>query len=207
MRITTQIASALALIIAAGTSQAQAISAADIAAMVDERMGSVDEYAELLNDADPDRSLAAMQIMIGIDDAQISRMALQHGLTSTNPAVRRTALKAYFDTAPVLNIFIDGSSLDRERLTGSINQRSGTVDGSGTAFLSYKVGAFDEKEGCYDFHSNANYCLVTLSESNVSVGLWGRWTPLNLNAEGSLVGMVQVDRITPSVPVTIPVKP
>ncbi len=207
MRITTQIASALALIIAAGTSQAQAISAADIAAMVDERMGSVDEYAELLNDADPDRSLAAMQIMIGIDDAQISRMALQHGLTSTNPAVRRAALKAYFDSGPVLNVYIDGSSLDRENLTGYINRQSGTVDASGTAFVSFKVGPFDDKNGCYDFHTSANYCLITLSESNVSIGLWGRWSPLQLNAEGSLVGMVQVDRITPSVPVTIPVKP
>jgi hypothetical protein len=50
----------------------------------------------LLDDPDPDRSLAAMQIMIGLGDPQISRMALQHSLTSTNPAVRRAALKGIF---------------------------------------------------------------------------------------------------------------
>jgi hypothetical protein len=170
-------------------------------------MEAVDEYAALLNNPDPDRSLAAMQLMIGLDDPQVSRMALQYGLTSTSPAVRRAALKAYFDAGPVLDIFIDGSSLDRDNLTSAINQRDGTVDSAGTAFLSYKVGSFDAANGCYDFHSNANYCLITLSETSVGIGLWGRWAPMTLNAEGTLTGMVQVDRLTPSVPISIPVKP
>ncbi len=182
-------------------------SAGDIAALVDQKMDAIDEYSALLNDPDPERSLAAMQLMIGHDDQQVSRMALQHGLTSTSPAVRRAALKAYFDSGPVLNIFIDGSSLDRDNLVTYVNQRGGTVDGDGTAFLSYKVGAFDDNDGCYDFHSNANYCLITLSEASVGIGLWGRWAPLTLNAEGTLTGMVQVDRLTPSVPVSIPVRP
>ncbi len=170
-------------------------------------MDAVDEYAALLNDPDPERSLAAMQLMIGLDDPQVRRMALQHGLTSTSPPVRRAALKAYFDGGPVLDIFIDGSSLDRKSLTSYINQRSGTVNGDGTAFLSYKVGPFDDANGCYDFQSNASYCLITLSETSVGIGLWGRWTPLTLNAEGTLTGMVQVDRLTPSVPISIPVRP
>ncbi|HAR52151.1 MAG TPA: hypothetical protein DCS45_09790 [Roseovarius nubinhibens] len=207
MKLGRFFASVLALFTMVGSGQAQSLSAAEIAAMVDERMGSVDEYAELLNDPDPDRSLAAMQIMIGLEDAQISRMALQHGLTSTSPGVRKAALKAYLDTGPILNIYIDGSSLDRENLTSAINQQSGTVDSSGTAFLSYKVGGFDAENGCYDFHVNASYCLLTLSESNVSMNLWSRWTSMTLNAEGNLVGMLQVANIRPSVPVTVPVKP
>lgn len=196
------------IFLACGTAAtAQSKSAADIAAMVDQRMGAVDEYAALLSDPDPARSLAAMEIMIGLDDPQISRMALQYGLTSTSAPVRKAALKAYFDTGPVLNIYIDGSSLERDHLISAINSRQGTVDDKGIAYLSYKVGAYDDKQSCYDFHSNANYCLITLSENNVGLGLWARWTPLQLNAEGTLVGMVKVDRIEQSVPVTIPVRP
>ncbi|SMY08011.1 HEAT repeat domain-containing protein [Flavimaricola marinus] len=195
-----------ALLCVAGPSWAQT-SAADIAAMVDEKMDAIDEYAALLNDPDPERSLAAMQIMIGLEDEQVSRMALQHGLTSTSPAVRRAALKAYFDSGPVLDIFIDGSSLDLDSFTGSLNNVNGTVDGQGTGFVSHKVGGFDDANGCYDYHASASYCLVTLSESNVAINLWQRWTPLTLNAEGVLTGMVQVGRMTPSVPVSIPVRP
>lgn len=204
MRLFTSVTTAVVALCVPVSAQT---SAADIAALVDQKMDAVDEYAALLNDPDPERSLAAMQLMIGLDDPQVSRMALQHGLTSTSPAVRRAALKAYFDAGPVLDIFIDGSSLDRDNLTSYINQSKGTVDGDGTAFLSYKVGGFDDANGCYDYHTNANYCLVTLSEASVGIGLWGRWTPLKLNAEGTLTGMVQVDRLTPSVPISIPVKP
>ncbi len=185
----------------------QAQTAADIKAMVDEKMGALDEFAALLNDPDPERSLAAMAIMIGHDDAQISRMALQYGLTSTSAPVRKAALKAYFDTGPVLNIYIDGKSLDEAKFNAAITGQSGTVDASGSGFLSVKAGAFDDAEGCYDFHTNSNYCFVTLAESNVGISLWSRWVSLTLNDEGNLTGMVQVDRLTPSVPVTIPVRP
>lgn len=185
----------------------QSISAADLRAMVDEKIGGLDEYAELLNDPDPERSLAAMTIMIGLDDPQINRMALQHGLTSTSPAVRRAALKAYFDTGPNLDIYIDGSSLDRDDLTTYISNRYGTVDENGIAYLTYKVGEFDKAENCYDFQSAPNYCLIRLTEDSASIGLWQKWSPMKLTAEGVLSGFIQVDRITPAVPATIPIRP
>ena len=186
---------------------AQSLSAADIASMVDERMGGVDEYAAVLDDPDPERSLAAMQIMIGINDAQISRMALQHGLTSTNSAVRRAALQAYLDSSPNLEFYFDGSALDLGGFTGVMPSTNGTVSSEAVGYIIRKVGDFDQTKGCYVYANNANYCLASLSEEAVTISLWQRASPFKLNSEGLLVGEVFIDRMTPAAPTTIPVRP
>lgn len=185
---------------------AQSLSAADIAAMVDERMGGVEEYAALLDDPDPDRSLAAMQIMIGLDDPQISRMALQHGLTSTNPAVRRAALKGYFDTQPNLEFNIDGSNFDLAGLTTRMANVSGSVDANGNGFMTYRVGAFDEEMNCYVYQNWPNQCLVQLSESSVSITAWRKTASFRLDETGVLIGDMLVDNLTPAATTTIPVR-
>lgn len=186
---------------------AQATSAADIAAMVDEKMSGIDEYAALLSDPDPERSLAAMQIMIGLDDPQVSRMALQHGLTSTSPAVRWAALKGFFDSGANIGVYLDGSALDLANFTSYVTSKGGTVDGDSIGYLTYKVGPFDPENSCYDYNPNPSYCLIKLTEDAVSIQMWGRWSPMQLDAEGNLRGAIQVDRMTPAAPAMIPVRP
>lgn len=191
----------------AGMAQAQSLSAADIALLIDERMEGVDAYAALLNDPDPDRALAAMQIMIGIDDGQISRMALQQGLTSTSPAVRRAALKGYFDTQPNLEFNVDGSGFDLAGFTTRLSNVGGSVDADGNGFLTYRVGAFDEGMNCYVYHSWPDQCLVKLSETSATITLWRKAAPFKLDETGTLVGDILVDNLTPAAPTTIPVRP
>lgn len=175
--------------------------------MVDERMGAIDAYSELLNDPDPDRALAAMQIMIGIDDPQISRMALMNGLTSTTPAVRRAALKGYFDSQPNLEVFLDGTGFDPAQFTQKVSNASGTVDGDGNGYLTYRVGAYDDGMGCYVYHAWTNQCLVKLSESTVTIMLWKRAAPFGLDETGTLKGDVLVGSLTPAAKTSIPVRP
>lgn len=170
-------------------------------------MGAVDEYAALLNDPDPDRSLAAMQIMIGLDDPQISRMALQHGLTSTSSAVRKEAVKGYLDTKPNLEMFIDGSEFDLAQFTANVSNQSGTVDTEGNGFVTYRVGAYDESMGCYVYHDWTNQCFVKLSEDTVIVTMWRRSAPFILDETGRLRGEMLVANLTPAAPTTIPIRP
>lgn len=185
---------------------AQATTAADIAAMVDEKMSGIDEYAALLSDPDPERALAAMQIMIGLDDPQISRMALQHGLTSTSPAVRKAALTGFFDGGPNIGIYLDGSKLEQNDFPIYVTRAGGSVDGNAIGYLTYKVGPYDAENSCYDYIPNPAYCLIKVTEDSVSVQLWGKWSSMRLNADGVLEGAVHVDRLMPAAPATLPVR-
>ncbi len=182
-------------------------TAADISAMVDQKMDALDEFEQLLNDPDPQRSLTAMNIMIGHDDPQIARMALQYGLTSTSAPVRRAALKAYLDTEPVLNMYLDGSALDAEDFEGVLASEGGTVDGESRGYMTKQSGPFNEDLNCYAYKQYPAYCLITLSESNVGLFLWQRAASLTLNAEGSLEGVVFVKGLRPAIPLTIPIRP
>jgi hypothetical protein len=206
MKRTFSILLTLGLLGASHAVTAQSLSAADIAAMVDERMGGVDEYAALLDDPDPDRSLAAMQIMIGLGDPQISRMALQHGLTSTNPAVRRAALKGYFDTQPNLEFYIDGSNFDLAGFTTRMANVSGSVDANGNGFMTFRVGAFEDGMNFYVYQNWPNLCLVQLSESSVTITAWRKATSFKLDETGLLIGDMLVDNLTPAATTTIPVR-
>jgi hypothetical protein len=206
MKRTFSILLTFGLLAASHGATAQSLSAADIAALVDERMGGVDEYAALLDDPDPDRSLAAMQIMIGLDDPQISRMALQHGLTSTNPAVRRAALKGYFDTQPNLEFYIDGSNFDLPGFTVRMANVKGSVDANGNGFMTFRVGAFDGGKNCYVYDNWPDQCLIQLSESAATITVWRKATSFRLDETGVLIGDMLVDNLTPAATTTIPVR-
>ena len=51
-----------------GVAQAQSLSVEDLRAMVDKEMNKGNEYAELLNDPDPERAQTAMTLMLNSGD-------------------------------------------------------------------------------------------------------------------------------------------
>lgn len=165
---------------------AQTLSAADILAQVDQKVGGLNEYQVLLNDPDPQRSMAAMEIMLGSGDATLERMALDYGLYSPNPVVQRMALDAFFKSGPNLAIFM--SAEDISRAGGYIQNAGGSIQGKTDGYLNIRVGKFDDAENCYtDEHDND--CFVRLSDTGVSVALWRKWKALNLDEQGQLVGV------------------
>ncbi|MDF2143273.1 hypothetical protein [Paenirhodobacter sp. CAU 1674] len=179
---------------------AQSLSPADILAKVEEKTKVTNGYQNLLNDPDPARSMAAMEVMLESGDAKLQRMALEYGLYSPNQQVRYTALKGFLDGQPVLRLKVDGSRVkDPSDFRRSF--RSGTVDAAKIGFLSLKVGEFDPEQSCY-VTSGTNDCLVRLSETEVSVRPWSAWFSTTLDDQGQLVGEVGFE---PPAPVTIPV--
>lgn len=181
---------------------AQTLSPADILAKVEEKTKVTNGYQDLLNDPDPARSMAAMEVMLNSGDAKLQRMALEYGLYSPNPQVRYFALKSYFDGQPVLHISIDGSKIKNQDYFGDqIRAIDGAIDGRNIGFSSAKVGEVDPAQSCYVW-PNTNDCFIRVSETGVAIALWGDWAPLQLDDQGNLVGTVD---ITGPAPIVIPV--
>lgn len=182
---------------------AQTLSPAEIMAKVDEKAGSANEYQVLLNDPDPGRSMAAMEIMLESGDPKLQRMALDYGLFSPNKLVQYAALKAFFESLPVLRLYIDGSEVkDQDYFARSINDLSGTVDQNKRGFATIKVGEFDPKKSCYKY-IGYDSCFVRISETEVAINPWrNKWLHLTLNDQGELRGVVG---FAPPAPIMIPV--
>lgn len=108
------VSGALVMGIVAGAT-AQSLTPEQLQAMIDQRVNQQNPYQTLLADPDPERSLAAMQIMLESGDKNLIRLGLQFGLLSPNPQVRRIAVEAYIATSPVLTLRLDGTNVkDRD---------------------------------------------------------------------------------------------
>lgn len=195
---------------AMGTSPAlaQSMSAADILAQVEQKVGGVNEYQALLNDPDPTRSMAAMEIMLNSGDVALERMALDYGLYSPNQVVQRTALEAFFNTGPVLPIYFEQHKDDENgHWAVYASNESGSVLEDGRVYLSKKVGDFDAGKGCY-LYLNSDLeldCFIRMSDQNVSVLFWSQWHNLALNDQGELVGSGAYPGSSMPVTTTIPI--
>lgn len=177
------------LAIQAIPSSAQTLSVDEILAQVEKKVSSQNGYQKLLNDPDPQRSMAAMEVMLGSGDVGIQRMALDFGLYSPNPVVQRTALDAFFASQPVINIQLTQANGDNNGDWGAFTQNAGgSVLNDGRAFIPLKIGEFDPSAACYVNHRRTDECLVRISDHGTAVALWGKWHSVQLNDQGQLVG-------------------
>jgi hypothetical protein len=191
--------------------EAQTLSPAEIKAKVDERINGTNEYLKLLNGSDKARNIAAMQIMLTSGDAHLKRIALDYGLYSDDPVVRRAALEGFFSSSPTLEIRIDGSGIEgdtnRERFkNGDISQLGGSITADWHGILSMRVGEFDPKSACW-LLEGSKQCLLRLSEDAVSMYLYRKWHSLKLNAEGVLVGYIVPAYVVSPLPASVRVTP
>ena len=191
------IGAAAAALWAAGAG-AQSISVEDLRAQIDERLTGLNEYEALLQDPDPARSMAAMEIMIGSGDPALERMALDHGLYSPNPAVRAAALTAFFGTMPVLEIRLDGAEVEDKDFVVQMNKR-GSVGRDKVGVWSVRVGAFDPEQACFIWHGFTN-CAVRVNENSVLVNLTDNWARGALGEDGVVSGDANIDYIDDPVP-------
>lgn len=183
---------------------AQTMTPAEILAQVEKKVSGNNEYQQLLNDPDPARSMAAMEIMMGSGDPALARMALEYGLYSPNRAVQRAALDAYFGTQPKLNVYFDaGKSNSDWRFRNPITGGGGSIMPDGTGYILTDVGAYDPAQKCYLKVSESS-CRVRVTDDAVTILFWNNWHVLNLNDQGELTGAGSFPDIA-SVSTVIPV--
>lgn len=70
--------------------------------MVDKRAAAADPFQALLNDPNPIRSMAAMELMIESGVPHLVRTAVDFGLLSALPEIRRAAVFGFLTTRPTL---------------------------------------------------------------------------------------------------------
>jgi hypothetical protein len=178
----------------APAAHAQSLSVADIAAQVDKDMASLDEYATLLNDPDPRRARKAMQIMLGSGDAELERLALDYGLFSTDPGVRRVVLDAWLATGPMLEIRYDGATADLGRMREQLENRGGSVTDAGKGVLLAQIGDFDAERGCYQWQDRTE-CALRVTDETVAIQSFEKWSTLELGPDGFIRGPIFINRV------------
>lgn len=176
-----------ALVLSTMGAAAQSISAAEIAKMVDQRMNDLNPYQALLNDPDPARAQAAMQIMLESGDADLTRMALEYGLLSPNPTVKRLALESWLSTGPVLSIRFDGTKVQAKDFPSRVkNYWNGNVS-DGIGYWRVGVGKYLPDLKCFSNTDRADRCFITVNGDGVFL------TPEALNGRAVITDTGQLE--------------
>jgi hypothetical protein len=186
---------------------AQSLTPEQLQAMIDERLNQQNPYEAILTDPDPERSLAAMEIMIDSGDPELVSMALEFGLLSPNPAVRRIAVERYFDTQPVLAAKFDGSQASSERSFRTVVEAfNGTLDQNNIGYAQIGVGPRSDDGLCF-LEPGRDTCRITINSTGVFLTAYtGNSSPwltarLTLNDSGQFVALA--NNFDNTLPVTI----
>lgn len=193
----------VALCLAATPLTAQSLTPEELRALVDERVSQQNPFEELLNDPDPARSLAAMEIMLESGDSDLVRMALEFGLLSTDSTVKRTALESYLRSKPVLSFRFDGSEIESSWFDSQMKGSDATMTTERIGYWRMPVGEYDADKLCYK-HTTHDTCFISVSPDGL---LWqttnsrvtGRFT---IGDGGYLEGSTVLQNIDQPVPTT-----
>ncbi|TMV12540.1 hypothetical protein [Arenibacterium halophilum] len=175
---------------------------------MEEQAATLNPYASLLNDPDPARSLAAMQILMESGDEALVNIALEFGLLSADTNVQKLALDSYLATEPVLSIVLDGSSVNvsdfSEALTGGRagGHLSGAVDANGIGTFEVRVGEYDSSQNCF-LLGGLDTCLLITTPSNVNFTHPLIRGSLSITPEGTLAGDVRIGDFGENIPMVI----
>ncbi|MBI6630811.1 hypothetical protein [Pontibaca salina] len=195
------------LFVLATSVAAQTPTPEEIAALVDQRVSALNPYGELLNDPDPERSLAAMQIMLESGNAELTRMALEFGLLSPNPVVRRAAVEAHLKSGPTLTLKFEGGDDPDPNFTSTVvGYYSGSTEPGNQGYWKIKVGEYSADDGCY-LHVNARSgCFVTVNSDGVYF-THDQYKMLaartDVTDEGLLKGFAKIYKVAEPVPLTV----
>jgi len=174
---------------AVSTANAQ-VSLDELDKAVSARDKELAQFSDRLNDPDPEKSLAAMKLLIEKGDADQRRMAVRYGLYSPDLAVRSTVLRAIFNSLPTIVVkMVPVNDEQNKYFHRDIKDLAGSYPGDGSVSVTYKITGYDGDAACWFFtHHNRNKCLIRLTADTVSVHVVDSWSQYTLNAEGVLVG-------------------
>lgn len=197
------------LLASSNLASAQVLTPEEILAMVNKKAETAGPYAELLNNPDPARQLAAIEIMMGTKDAGLISLAAEAGFQSTDPGVRQKTLEGYLTTGPSLSIIIDGSAGAGDFET-YVRRAGAAISPDGIAGVTYAVGGYDDEKRCYVFvGSSADSCFLQISNSGVEATAPDNYFKFQgtLTANGTVEGFTSVQFTSGGFPTTIRLLP
>ncbi|MEI4474127.1 hypothetical protein [Frigidibacter sp. MR17.24] len=175
---------------------ALALTPDELKKQIDSRTSGLSGYLELLDDPDPSRSQAAIELMLASGDVELEKMAMRFALGSPEAAVRWIAIRHHFAAMRPSVIEMDASNLPDEQMRLLIllmQQLRGSVAPDKKVSLSLQPGPYNEKMGCYVQIDKDERCAFRINEEAISIYLEsnsmpGRWVSLRADETGTLVG-------------------
>ena len=193
-----------ALMLATAPAAAQTLTPEDLRARIDARVDETGPYRDMLNDPDPARARAAMEIMIATGDTALMRLAAEAGFLAADPAMQRLAAEAVLATGLPLTIAIDGSEVeDKAALDKAVSTYlKGATTPEGIAFVQVQYGDWLPESGCYAIPGKSA-CLVSVNADGIYVQGAYLQARLGYGAEGMLSGAASVQTYPKSLPATL----
>ncbi|MBJ3763352.1 hypothetical protein ILP92_11405 [Maribius pontilimi] len=186
----------------------QALTPEDLRAQIDAQTAQSDPFMDILNDPDSARSLAAVELMINSGDPRLMQMAIDFGLQSAAPPVRRAAVLGFLHTRPVLQVQVKLPEDRADELREGFRKGTGgSVLANGDAVYSVNVGDFDAENNCFVQKAGRRIaCAVEVSPTGLTISAYsdyGAKSILNFNADGHLTGATSIDWVDGSFPTTL----
>lgn len=165
------------------------VSLEELDAAAQETDATMTAFRDRLNDPDPDKALAVLELMIRKGDVSQKRLAVRHGLESTDRAIRATALRAIFDSLPTLRIVLNPVSDEaNSSFNNEIARWGGVLDEDGNGSVTFKINGYDAGKACWTI-TRYKSCLVMMRADAVSVWFGDSWGNYELDGNtGRLLG-------------------
>ena len=186
----------------------QALTPEELRALVDERISAADPFLELLNDPDPRRSLAAMELMLESGEPSLVRTAIDFGLLSAVPEVKRAAVIGVLKTRPTLLLKLEPSERPENFETNFREATDGTVLADGTATFKLNVGEFNKEGNCF-LLTGTKRCAIEIIPTGITIHQHGFYSSdrvrstLFFGEDEILSGETSVDDVQGSFPTIV----
>lgn len=179
-------------ILLAGAMPAQAqFSLDDIEASIGSLSDEMARVDALLGDTDPNKRLAAMDMLIKSGNVDYATRAKEVGLFSSDKQMQRRALAAIFDSGVPLRIDFPLANVDEDetRVRSMIKYFDGSVrEGSAYGQILLHLGKFDIENTCWTYKGRSDCAVVPTGDHYVMPSFFYRTGAFRLNASGVLEG-------------------
>lgn len=182
----------------APAADAQSVSLEELTARLDARADELSGFRRLLADPNPDRALGAMTLMMETGDPVLINLALEAGLSSAQPVMRKTALDAFIATRPTLFTRAELQTGEEARLDyfkNFVEHAGGSLASETTAIIPLPTGPWDAEKRCFVMSGGKDgSCHARIGGDGVAYLLnagrsgYEAWAGFELGEDGQLVG-------------------
>lgn len=180
--------SALALSVTGAAAQ---FSLDEIEANVGSLSDEMTRVDALLGDADPNKRLAAMDMLIRSGNVDYAARAKEVGLFSSDKQMQRRALAAIFDAGGPfrIDVLLQGLDEDKTRAREFVKGQDGSFRDNDTvgSVLLY-TGEYSAELACWPVRKRSECAITPTGDHYIVSGYYAFTGSFSLNAEAALTG-------------------
>jgi hypothetical protein len=169
------------------------ISLDDIEASIGGRIGELERVEQLLSHPEPNRRIAAMELLLKSGDPAFVRKAREFGLFSDDHQLRQAAVRAIFDAGGAFRIETEAPRDGSTSLGDVMRMYGGAVDNEGRGSIPFILsGDFDSKKVCWlRTTTRDDQCALRPTGESIHLADWNYTTgEFKLDDEGNLSGFL-----------------